>query len=212
MSIKSWALPLFLCTVTTSALANQGQYTKHEGDEYDYRPTPLANQIADLQDDDRDGVINARDLCPDTPKGSEIDNDGCGTFVKASQMQQLHILFANNSSSIEPAFLTQIRQMAEFLQTYPSTSIELQGYASKVGSAEHNLALSKQRSESVRDQLLRYGVAPERVNIVGYGDSVLEVEGTDDVSHARNRRVTATVVGYKGEVVKEWTIFTTLPM
>lgn len=63
MSIKSWALPLFLCTVTTSALANQGQYTKHEGDEYDYRPTPLANQIADLQDDDRDGVINARDLC-----------------------------------------------------------------------------------------------------------------------------------------------------
>lgn len=62
MSIKSWALPLFLCTVTTSALANQGQYTKHEGDEYDYRPTPLANQIADLQDDDRDGVINARDL------------------------------------------------------------------------------------------------------------------------------------------------------
>ncbi len=102
--------------------------------------------------------------------------------------------------------------MAEFLQTYPSTSIELQGYASKVGSAEHNLALSKQRSEAVRDQLLRYGVAPERVNIVGYGDSVLEVEGTDDVNHARNRRVTATVVGYKGEVVKEWTIFTTLPM
>lgn len=90
---------------------------KARGDEYDYRPTPLANQIADLQDDDRDGVINARDLCPDTPKGSEIDNDGCGTFVKSSQMQQLHILFANDSSSIEPAFLTQIRQMAEFLQT-----------------------------------------------------------------------------------------------
>ncbi|QJY41062.1 hypothetical protein HND97_10630 [Vibrio cholerae] len=65
---------------------------------------------------------------------------------------------------------------------------------------------SKQRSEAVRDQLLLYGVARERVNIVGYGDSVLEVEGTDDVSHARNRRVTATVVGYKGEVVKEWTI------
>jgi hypothetical protein len=31
------------------------------------------------------------------------------------------------------------------------------------------------------------------------------------VSHARNRRVTASVVGFKGEVVKEWTVFTTLP-
>ncbi|MFG0604477.1 OmpA family protein [Vibrio mimicus] len=212
MSIKPWALPLFVCSVTTSALAQQNDYANYEGDEYDYRATPLANQIADLQDDDNDGVINARDLCPDTPRGSEIDNDGCGTFVKSSQMQQLHILFANDSSAIEPAFLTQIRQMAEFLKTYPSTSIELQGYASKVGGAEHNLALSKQRSEAVREQLLRYGITPNRINIVGYGDSVLEADGTDDVSHARNRRVTATVVGYKGEVVKEWTIFTTLPM
>ncbi|PAR29891.1 OmpA family protein [Vibrio metoecus] len=212
MSIKSWALPLFLCTVTTSAFANQGEYIKHEGDEYNYRATPLADQIADLKDDDNDGVINARDLCPDTPRGSEIDNDGCGTFIKASQMQQLHILFANDSSAIEPAFLTQIRQMAEFLQGYPSTSIELQGYASKVGRADYNLALSKQRSEAVRDQLIRDGIDPSRVNIIGYGDSVLEAEGEDDISHARNRRVTATVVGYKGEVVKEWTIFTTLPM
>ncbi|ENM5845213.1 OmpA family protein [Vibrio mimicus] len=212
MSIKSWALPLILFTVSSSSFANQGEYRQHEGDEYDYRPTPLANQVADLKDDDNDGVINARDLCPDTPRGSEIDNDGCGTFIKSSQMQQLHILFANDSSVIEPAFLTQIRQMAEFLQGYPSTSIELQGYASKVGRAEYNLALSKQRSETVRDQLIRYGVAPNRVNIVGYGDSVLVAEGEDDISHARNRRVTATVVGYKGEVVKEWTIFTTLPM
>ncbi|MGL4828068.1 MAG: OmpA family protein [Vibrio sp.] len=212
MSIKLWALPLCICTMATSAFAQQSDYANLEGDEYDYQPTPVANQIADLQDDDNDGVINARDLCPDTPRGSEIDNDGCGTFVNSSQTQQLHILFANDSSAIDPAFLTQIRQMAEFLETYPSTSIELQGYASNVGRTEYNLALSKERSEAVRNQLYQYGVAPNRVNIVGYGDTVLEADGADDVSHARNRRVTATVVGYKGEVVKEWTIFTTLPM
>ncbi|NMT03339.1 OmpA family protein, partial [Vibrio parahaemolyticus] len=43
-------------------------------DEYEYRPVPNAEQIADLQDDDNDGVINARDMCPGTPEGSEVDN------------------------------------------------------------------------------------------------------------------------------------------
>lgn len=47
----------------------------------------------------------------------------------------------------------------------------------------------------------------ECVNIVGYGDSVLEVEGIDDVSYVCNCCVIVIVVGYKGEVVKEWMIF-----
>lgn len=34
------------------------------GDEYDYIDTPIADQWADHIDDDSDGVINERDLCP----------------------------------------------------------------------------------------------------------------------------------------------------
>ncbi|EKM31423.1 ompA family protein, partial [Vibrio harveyi] len=63
------------------------------GDEYEYMETPTANQIADLIDDDRDGVINARDLCPGTPEGSLIDNDGCGEYAKSSQEMQIRVLF-----------------------------------------------------------------------------------------------------------------------
>nr|WP_258005575.1 OmpA family protein [Vibrio diazotrophicus] len=180
-------------------------------DEYDYIALPQINQVADLEDDDNDGVINARDLCPDTPPLSEIDNDGCGTFVKTSKLQSLHILFANDSSDIPPVFVSQIRQMAEFLNTYPSASIEIKGYASKVGSEEYNLNLSKRRSEAVEAQLLRYGVERNRVRIVGFGDTELASHGDTQVAHALNRRVTATVVGYKGAIVKEWSIFTALP-
>lgn len=207
MSIKSWVFPLIICAVSTSISANQ-----QDGDEYDYIATPIADQKADLQDDDNDGVINARDLCADTPRESEIDNSGCGAFVTSSQTQQLHILFANDSSVIEPAFLTQLSQMANFLQSYPDASIELQGYASKVGTSEHNLTLSQKRSEAIQEQLISYGVDASRIKIVSHGDKELVAEGNDDVSHARNRRVTATVVGYKDDVVKEWTIFTTLPL
>ncbi|MCX2792753.1 OmpA family protein [Vibrio sp. Sgm 5] len=180
-------------------------------DEYDYMPTPDAQQIADLQDDDNDGVINARDLCPGTPVTSEIDNDGCGEYIKASEKMQVRVLFTNDSDEINPVFRRQIRDLSEFLKEYPSTSIELQGYASKVGGSSHNLDLSKRRANNVREALLRYGIDTNRVRIVGFGDTHLATEGTDEVSHALNRRVTAYVVGYKGEIKKEWTIFTTLP-
>lgn len=180
-------------------------------DEYDYRPIPGAEQIADLQDEDNDGVINARDMCPGTPEGSEVDNDGCGEYIKASDNMQVRILFANDSDEINPVFRRQVRELSDFLKEYPTTSIELHGYASKVGGSQHNQDLSERRARNVREALLSYNIEPSRVRIVGFGDTHLAQQGTDEVSHALNRRVTASVVGYKGEIKKEWTIFTTLP-
>ncbi|MCS0445852.1 OmpA family protein [Vibrio diabolicus] len=180
-------------------------------DEYDYRPIPGAEQIADLQDEDNDGVINARDMCPGTPEGSEVDNDGCGEYIKASDNMQVRILFANDSDEINPVFRRQVRELSDFLKEYPTTSIELHGYASKVGGSQHNQDLSERRARNVREALLSYNIEQSRVRIVGFGDTHLAQQGTDEVSHALNRRVTASVVGYKGEIKKEWTIFTTLP-
>ncbi|EGR2324258.1 OmpA family protein [Vibrio alginolyticus] len=180
-------------------------------DEYEYRPVPNAEQIADLQDDDNDGVINARDMCPGTPEGSEVDNDGCGEYIKASDNMQVRILFANDSDEINPVFRRQVRELSDFLKEYPTTSIELHGYASKVGGSKHNQDLSERRARNVREALLSYGIEPSRVRIVGFGDTHLAQQGSDEVSHALNRRVTASVVGYKGEIKREWTIFTTLP-
>ncbi|MEK2098416.1 OmpA family protein [Vibrio parahaemolyticus] len=195
-------LALSVIAVTQQAIAE---------DEYDYRAFPTAEQIADLQDEDNDGVINARDLCPGTPAGSEVDNDGCGKYIKASEKMQVRVLFANDSDEINPVFRRQIRELSEFLKDYPTTSIELQGYASKTGGSKHNQDLSERRAKNVREALLSYGIEPNRVRIIGFGDTHLAEQGTDQVSHALNRRVTASVVGYKGKVKKEWTIFTTLP-
>lgn len=207
MTIRNAIIAVLSMTLAHSAYAAQ----EESSDVYDYMATPVAEQGSDLLDDDNDGVINARDKCPQTPQGAQVDNDGCGEQINSSEQQKLHILFANDSSAIEPAFDDQIRQMAEFLQLYPEASIELQGYASKVGGAEYNQALSERRSEAVRMQLIRYGVTPNRIRVIGFGDTVLVADGDDQVSHAQNRRVTATVVGLKDEVLKEWTVFTALP-
>lgn len=201
--MKSYTLPFALAAVLVSASIL--------ADEYDYRPTPVADQIDDLQDQDRDGVINARDLCPDTPSTAEVDNDGCGTYIKTSQQMQIRVLFANNSDVINPVFRSQIKELAEFLKLYPSTSIELQGFASRTGNAKLNLELSQRRADNVKEMLISYGISSNRVRIVGFGDSKLANDGDDEVSHALNRRVVASVVGHKGDIKEEWTIFTRLP-
>ncbi|MEZ8825939.1 OmpA family protein [Vibrio amylolyticus] len=176
-------------------------------DEYDYIETPIAVQAEDLLDGDRDGVINARDLCPGTPLASEINNDGCGTQIEVEEQMTLNILFGNDSFELNAAFLNQIDVMSQFLAEYPSTSIELLGFSSKVGNPEYNLALSEKRANAIKDALIANGVEASRISIVGYGDTSLSAYGDDEVSHALNRKVEATVVGYKGSVKEAWTIF-----
>ncbi|MGL6258576.1 OmpA family protein [Vibrio sp. WXL210] len=200
-----------MASLSAPLLADAVYVEKDANDEYDYRPTPVATQIHDLMDDDRDGVINARDMCPGTPLGAEIDNDGCGGMISASSQMQLYILFANDSAEISPAFMNQIREMALFLKDFPQTSIELQGFTSKVGSVEYNLDLSKRRAAAAQAALNRYGIGSDRVEIVGFGESQLVRDGDDEISHALNRRVVATVVGLENVVEMEWTVYTTLP-
>ncbi|MDA0129015.1 OmpA family protein [Vibrio sp. MarTm2] len=197
-----------LIIVPLSVLATTGSFITTAQDEYGYIAAPVAEQIADLTDDDKDGVVNARDLCPNTPEGALVDNDGCGESLKNEEERQLRILFANDSYEINPIFSDQIQTMAEFLQKYQSASIQIQGFASKVGAPEYNLALSKKRAHAVQDELISFDVDPSRVSIVGYGETRLEAEGDDETSHALNRKVTATVVGLREVVVEEWTIFT----
>lgn len=197
--------------LSAPTLADAVYYEKDANDEYDYIETPVPNQTFDLLDDDRDGVINARDMCPGTPIGAEIDNEGCGTMSASRSQMQIYILFANDSDVIPPPFINQIRDMAMFLKDFPQTSIELKGYTSKVGSDEYNLELSKRRAASAEVALKKYGITDDRIRIVGFGESELVALGDEEISHAQNRRVVATVVGLENVVDMEWDIYTTLP-
>ncbi|MGR5175155.1 OmpA family protein [Vibrio parahaemolyticus] len=197
---------LLLCGLV--ALPLFASATTQEEDKYEYRATPLAEQKADLLDDDGDGVINARDLCIVTPEGAALDNDGCERYVDTAQTMALRILFDNNSTYIKPVFQNQIREMANFLKTYPETSIEIEGYASIVGDPDKNLVLSKNRAEVVRQEIIKNGIPPSRLTIIGFGETKPEELGNTEFAHAMNRKVVASVVGYKGEVEMEWTIFT----
>ncbi|WP_086981023.1 OmpA family protein [Vibrio aphrogenes] len=168
---------------------------------------PTAFHSRDLSDSDADGVINARDLCADTPKHAVIDNNGCPIVKYSEEENKLHILFANDSDVIPTAYNAHIKKMSAFLAKYPQTHIVLNGYASPVGPTEHNRDLSNRRAANVYEALVSAGVSPERIKTIGYGDSDPVQAQTTAETMTLSRRVTASVVGMESNVVESWSIY-----
>lgn len=169
---------------------------------------PIAKQSNDLFDNDNDGVINQRDNCAQTPIDAVVDNDGCPTYVKHSEANKIHVLFAHDSDMIPDEYISQLKKMGNFLHQYPKTHIEIKGYASPVGSSNYNIGLSERRASNVRQQLIAEGIQPSRIKIIGFGDkNPIKAENTEQ-TNTLSRRVTAQVIGSQDNVLKEWTIYT----
>ncbi|PST93873.1 hypothetical protein C9I86_04150 [Photobacterium sp. NCIMB 13483] len=169
---------------------------------------PIAKQTKNLFDNDSDGVINQRDHCPKTPIDAVVDNDGCPSYIDSSEENKIHVLFANDSSEIPENYMQNINKMSEFLVKYPKTHIELKGYASPVGNAAYNIALSKRRASVIRQVLINHGITSSRIKTIGFGDSDPVMAYDIEESNTLSRRVVAQVVGYQENVVKEWTVYT----
>lgn len=92
--------------------------------------------------------------------------------------------FDYDSSQLKPGAYEELRRIADILNKYPQTTIEVGGHTDTRGSEEYNQRLSEQRAQAVGNELMRNGVAAQRITIVGYGES-----RPISSDHAMNRRV-----------------------
>jgi len=83
-----------------------------------------------------------------------------------------------------------VRSIAEVWKAHPEwTRIRVEGHTDTRGRADYNLALSQKRAERVREQLIRSGADPARIEAVGMGPQHPRDLGTTERAHERNRRV-----------------------
>lgn len=98
--------------------------------------------------------------------------------------------FALDKDNISAASAKVLDQIAAALKQYPSLTVELQGHTDPRASNAYNQDLANRRALSVRNYLLRKGIAPERMTIRSFGETMLKVPGsTAIVDYARDRRV-----------------------
>ncbi|MOA43712.1 Outer membrane porin F precursor [compost metagenome] len=87
-----------------------------------------------------------------------------------------------------------IKAVADFMRAYPKTVTTVEGHTDSVGPDGYNQRLSERRANAVREVLVNeYGVAAERVDAVGYGESRPVADNATKEGRAINRRVEAKV-------------------
>lgn len=103
-----------------------------------------------------------------------------------------NLLFETAKDHILPSSLPELKRIAVFVATY-GYKIHLAGHTDNIGNAEDNKQLSQARAESVKRQLIEYGVNPANIQAFGYGDTKPVAPNDTEEGRALNRRVEITI-------------------
>jgi OOP family OmpA-OmpF porin len=140
-------------------------------------------------DSDGDGVVDSQDQCPGTPAGVKVDAIGCPPEIVLEK-----VFFKFDSAELTPDSVAVLDEniakgQAVRLLQNPGVRIEVAGHTDSVGNDAYNQALSERRANTVRDFLISRGVAADRLTAKGYGETEPMADNGTEEGRALNRRV-----------------------
>jgi len=103
------------------------------------------------------------------------------------------LLFDTGSATLQPASNDQLHSVAAILAAYPEVKIKIGGYTDNTGDQAANLKLSQDRADSVKAELQKLGVAPDRMEAQGYGEDHPVADNSTDEGRQKNRRISLRV-------------------
>ena len=149
-------------------------------------------------DADGDGVIDIKDQCPGTPRGTEVDANGCpkpeppkpvvAPEPPKPQLLAVTVNFPLNSSVLDGVAKDKLDALANFLVGDPDLTVKVGGHACDLGTDAYNERLSERRAAAVKAYLEGKGIAGMRITTVGLGETQPLVANTSEMNRAQNRR------------------------
>ncbi|MCC7465399.1 MAG: OmpA family protein [Saprospiraceae bacterium] len=103
--------------------------------------------------------------------------------------QQERLVSKPTLPAAKPAAPVKTSRLAGFLKRNTRYKLRIEGHTDRIGNAEKNLLLSKERAQTVADYLISKGIAGQRITTIGYGDTRPLVKEAKDVPNEKNRRV-----------------------
>lgn len=147
------------------------------------KPAPVAAPVKVDGDQDKDGVVDSMDKCPDTPHGYKVDPTGCPTSVN------LRLHFPFNSSVIPVSDYPQVDKLAKIMKDNPPAKAIIVGHTDYTGTDEYNQKLSERRSRALGDRLIKDGIAADRITTSGKGEKEPIATNSTREGRALNRRI-----------------------
>jgi len=130
-----------------------------------------------------------RDMEQVLAKQDRIEREG--DTLRASLSSD--ILFESGSARLQPGADAKLLQIAEILQRYPRTYVDVTGHTDNRGSESYNQELSERRAGTIRETLMRSGVDAARITTRGDGEVKPIASNETATGRATNRRVDITI-------------------
>ena len=113
------------------------------------------------------------------------------------------VYFDFDKADIRPDVAPVLDRVVEVMKQFPGLRFKVNAHTDSRGNDAYNLELSKRRAKSVMDYLISKGIAPDRLQWEGFGETRLTNECDDGVpcteaQHAANRRVELEVLSMEG--------------
>jgi len=172
-------------------------------DDLDLCPTQAGDkklQGCPESDRDGDGLANRFDSCPDVI-GQE-DNHGCPEHelplvsISRARLDLMgRVYFVPSQPNLESRSNALLDWVVKVINEHPEFPvISVGAHTDNRGFAEANLQLTRARANSVRQYLIQRGVAPERLEARGYGDTRPIDSNATSIGRENNRRVEFLII------------------
>jgi peptidoglycan-associated lipoprotein len=108
--------------------------------------------------------------------------------VETEPVVLVDIFFDYDKYNIKDMYKKDLISNAEQLMGRDDVMVMIEGHCDERGTKEYNLALGEKRAKAVRDFYTAYGVNPDILEIISYGEEKPFVKGSDEAAWAKNRR------------------------
>ncbi|HRC56349.1 MAG TPA: choice-of-anchor D domain-containing protein [Kofleriaceae bacterium] len=153
-------------------------------------------------DDDKDGIDDSEDKCPREPETiNDADNqDGCpdagfsGLLVGPDRIELMTpVTFVGQTAKFTPASLTILDQVAATLRAAPEIArVRIGVHVHPRGKQDQEL--TERRAAAIREWLVQWGLAPNRLDVRGFGSEKPLVNARRRNAAAINDRIEFTIM------------------
>lgn len=101
--------------------------------------------------------------------------------------------FETGSTQLTPESVPTVDSLVVILKAYPEVAVRLEGHTDNTGDAAANKKLSLDRAVTVREIMIKGGIADARIGTDGYGEEKPIAPNETEEGRAKNRRTELVV-------------------
>jgi outer membrane protein OmpA-like peptidoglycan-associated protein len=105
-----------------------------------------------------------------------------------------NVFFESAKSALKPESFVELDKLYKFMSLKKTVVIEISGHTDNVGNKDSNQKLSEDRANSVKNYLVKKGIAAARIEIKGYGDSLPVADNSSEEGRKLNRRTVVKIL------------------